>query len=164
MLASVYTNATRRFCIKALSLALLASTGLAPNAHTQDRLSIVGSWHGELPVSEARAGQAVDLRRWLSTFRPDGTYTIVFRYYLNDCLQAELTESGVWGLNGQVQWTQCRSVKHNSAPPERCWYRQEYVIQRIDEREMAYIGMASGQSYLETRVSSDFRLPGTCTS
>jgi hypothetical protein len=149
----------------AVCVALLLSAALTSSAHAQDRASFVGSWHGELPVSKKTiTGKSVDLRRWLSTFRSDGTYTIVFRYYLKGCLEDEHVESGTWGYDGGVQWTDCSSLTRKGAPPQPCWHRAEYEVRSIDERQMAYASRSDGQRYLEARVSSDFRLPGACSS
>jgi hypothetical protein len=121
-------------------------------------MGLAGTWYGELTGSWTIDGRAANRRRWLRILRPDGSYTIVFRYYRDDHLQVEAIDQGVWGQQGQLYWTACKSSTRGGRPVP-CTYRWEYEIHKVDHREMAYTNRATGEYFVVTRVADDYRLP-----
>jgi len=144
--------------IAAVGVAFLVAALPAFQARAQDGEALIGSWYGELAVSESKGGKPVNLRRWIRINRPDGTQTITFRFYFDDRLQWEQVWNGTWGYRNRVYWTECRSLSAN-ARSTPCSDRRAYDLVKIDAKEMVYTNRATGERFAVTRVPDDFQLP-----
>jgi hypothetical protein len=146
--------------VRAQAAALLcALVMLSASARAQSN-DLVGTWYGDLVVSETRGGKRVNLRRWLRVNEPGGRQTITFRFYLDGRLQEEQITHGEWGYRDKVYWTRCTSLIMNGREgPCLVTDRREYDVHTLDAREMTYTSRSSGTLFKMRRVPRDFTLP-----
>ena len=137
---------------------LAALLALAPAVHAEGKADLVGTWYGEILQGGMRGQVKYDAYRTLSHNRPDGTKTIVFRYYDAGKVVQQSNAVLLWGLEGGKYWTVCvEFVFEEMVAP--CSGRQEYDVLSLTPEEMRYRSTGSGIEYKAIRVKDDFQLP-----
>lgn len=147
--------------LRRLKWALAAMlVGLLNAAGAADQQDLLGTWYGETRDSGQVEGFAFDARRWTIVQTPDGTGLQVMRYYLNSKFQTEMVMSFTWGVDTDVWWVECITVRDDrglqdcSRTP-----RTDYRIESLDSGGMRYTSVARGQPYSMQKVARDFTFP-----
>jgi hypothetical protein len=127
-------------------------------ATAADKRMIVGTWYGETTVPGQYGEKSYNFRRWLRVNYANGTGKTFMRFYTGPNLQVETTEMFKWGVDNEVYWEECNSVKEDAAP-RPCSGRTEYRIQMLTSRELLSDSQRTGLAYREMKVPADFKLP-----
>jgi len=150
--------ATLHSCKLALVLALVCLPVVAAGA--ADRQDLLGIWYGETQDRGQVNGVPYDMRRWTMVQTPDGTGMQVMRYYSGSQFQFEVVMSYLWGVDNDVWWTECVSLRDDrglqdcSRAP-----RSDYRIDSLDSAGMRYTSMTFGNPYSMQKVPRDFTFP-----
>jgi hypothetical protein len=129
-------------------LSIVAMSGLSaeaqrPNSIEIRRDSFVGIWFGEYSGLGTTEGLPYDAKKWVTSFRADGTQTITFRFYLGTKLQAVERWVGKWGARDNAFWTRCLRYTWQGHA-RTCSMVWHYDVHAIDARQMTYTNRESG--------------------
>jgi hypothetical protein len=145
-------------CKLALVLVLVCLPAVAAGA--ADRQDLLGTWYGETQDRGQVNGVPYDMRRWTMVQTPDGTGLQVMRYYLGSTFQAELVMSYLWGIDNDILWTECVTVRDDGGLQDCSRApRSEYRIEALDSAGMRYTSVTFGHRYSMEKVPRDFTFP-----
>ncbi|ODM75295.1 hypothetical protein A6452_37375 [Bradyrhizobium elkanii] len=116
---------------------------------------MTGKWYSETTEDKLFDGT---IRKDLAVSRADGTKTITARYYAGNQCVAERIATFRWGVDNNVYWTECKTLRKYGAALA-CPARLEYELISVTPNEFQYKSKKSGITYTNRRVSDDFDLP-----
>lgn len=116
---------------------------------------MTGKWYSETTEDKSFGGA---IRKDLAVNRADGTKTITFRYYAGDQCVAERIVTFKWGVDNNVYWTECQTLRRYGAALV-CPGRLEYELISVTSNETQYRSKKDGIAYTNRRVSDDFDPP-----
>jgi hypothetical protein len=128
-----------------MGLAILLFCILATPAFAAN---LTGYWHGEgyQPLWHENA-------QWLMHLAPNGAYAVEFRQYRYCKLVLDQKETGTWTLGDEFRTV---TTKVNG---RRTRYENDYRVGALTDTEFRITHIATGQAYVEKRVSADFVIP-----
>jgi hypothetical protein len=147
-------------CRFRLALALLLLGLSAAMVGAASREDLIGTWYGETQDNGQLDGVSFDSRRWTVVHTPDGTGMQIMRFYLGSKFQTEIVMSFVWGVDNNVWWVECSSLRDDRGLQDCSRIpRSDYSIESLDSGGMSYTSTVGGQRYLMRRVPRDFTIP-----
>lgn len=141
--------------IPATPSAAIAPAPAANQASYAER-ALTGAWYGESAASGATAAQ---LQRFLTTRRPDGTYSLEVRTYENGKPTVKLTNNGLWGISNGLFFTVITEVNGQRTVIREPSYSAAYLVRGITGNEFVYQHIGTGRELRVVRVAPDTRLP-----
>ena len=149
----------RRTLIPAAALVFaLAATWLSLPASAASLQDLVGRWFTEINENDTFDGEPYDMRRQIEDNRPDGTKSVIFRFYKNCKYIGELINTHDWGVENNRYWARCTSIM-TRGEKYPCFQLQEHDLLSVGPNELSYKSRDSGQVYNHTRIPPDFKLP-----
>ena len=129
----------------------------AADSTRQNRNKLIGTWYR----SQVTTGG--DLDSEMSILRADGTYLFRFRQIDRNGAVQYYTESGFWGISGNVHFTIAKGyyddgVFHAYDPSDHANYVAYIVLELSDDR-FIYQTVTSGTVYTSERVKDGFEFP-----
>ncbi len=153
-------NRASNRCRIGLALALMLLGLNAAVAWAASRQDLLGTWYGETQDNGQLDGISFDTRRWTVVHTPDGTGLQIMRFYLGSKFQTEIVMSFVWGVDNNVWWVECATLRDDRGLQDCSRIpRSDYSIEALDSDGMRYTSGAGGQPYLMRRVPRDFTIP-----
>jgi hypothetical protein len=114
------------------------------------REMLTGSWQG------VRAFSKGGRYEWITHHYSDGTYRSVFREPGSNDEKKDKVEVGFWGVSGMVRYMLFRGWETKegfiAAPPDEPTYYDTFLLQRLDEEQMLYCNLETGEQYQAVRV------------
>ncbi|MDO9403239.1 MAG: hypothetical protein Q7T87_04350 [Polaromonas sp.] len=132
-----------------------APAGTAAQVSFAER-ALVGTWYGE---SGATGPAGAQLQRFLTTRRPDGTYSLEVRTYENGKPTIQLANTGLWGISNSLFFTITTEVNGQRTAIREPAYTAAYLVRGITGNEFVYQHIASGRELRVVRAAPDARLP-----
>lgn len=121
------------------------------------REMLLGSWQGVKDMSGKERYQ------WLTHHYADGTYRSVFREPDQTGDVEDKVEVGYWGVSGMVRFLLFRGWETPSgfiaSPPDEPTYYDAFLIQRIDEDQILYCNLETGERFQAVRVAHEAEFP-----
>ncbi len=118
---------------------------------------VVGRWFGSTSTKEGGTYM------WIADNRNDGSYTVRFRTIDPAGKKMDRTESGEWGVSGdvffQIYKTGLEGDKTTVADPSDPSNRDAYKLITLTEKLFAYENMDNGTRFEARKVASDFIFP-----
>ena len=132
----------------------------AAMAGAASRDDLLGTWYGESQDNGQLDGISFDNRRWTVVHTPDGTGMQIMRFYQGARFQIEIVMSFVWGVDNNVWWVECSTVR-DARGLQDCSRipRSDYRIDSLDSGGMRYTSLsaASATSCAGSRATSPSR-------
>ncbi|MEM9401539.1 MAG: hypothetical protein AAGA44_03490 [Pseudomonadota bacterium] len=126
----------------------------APLDTLQNRENLIGTWF--LSQKTTKGG----LWRVLATLTADGKYTMNFEEYLDGRRIRKYTETGLWGVSGDVHFTITQGGMINGesyeVPPERPGNYLAYRIVALNSSTFVYDSVVSGNRFRSRKVPDDY--------
>ena len=95
---------------------------------------MTGKWYSETTEDKLFDGT---IRKDLAVSRADGTKTITARYYAGNQCVAERIATFRWGVDNNVYWTECKTLRKYGAALA-CPARMEYELISVTPNEFQY--------------------------
>ncbi|QDP00408.1 hypothetical protein [Thalassotalea sp. PS06] len=116
-----------------------------------DRQQLLGVWHRSEDLGEEQFSEFAELRE-------DGTFVFTFyTYNLEGKLLSQISETGDWGLVGDIHFTITHSeIEHSTEYPADRADPDNYHAYRVlalDAQQFTYEHIVSGEKFTLKRVS-----------
>lgn len=125
-------------------------------AREERRHQMVGRWLGEAPTKDGKT------ERWLMERRLDGTFTVMFQILDKQKKVFEQTETGYWGIVGDIYFSLTREILHGDKfdPQDvtKATYYDAYKILNFDANTLHYKDLDFGNEYTIHKVPKDYKL------
>lgn len=122
----------------------------------EQRAMLVGKWYGDLPTKEGGRKQ------WVIDRADDGSYQIEFLVTKANNSQQQYSESGYWGVAGNIYFSIYRGATHKGefypSDPSDPYNYDAYSIINLTSSSFEYQNLDSKNNYVVNKVSTSFVL------